>query len=897
MNGSMLTPEDIATQNHGRHSDVVNVLAKCSKKCAVQLDLHEAIMKENQTLEIVKKFFQDAKNNNVQTDDIIDGIIGGRTPIYRAAELDKADVVQELIRQRANVNLGDLEKWSPLEIARYEGHLDVVKVLLAAGAEGAEKEDYIELLHHACDEEKPVEAVQEVFDIVAKSKIETNIQLNDIINEKFDGQTPISLAVARGSEDLVKHLIDNGVNPVEKYEAKIDQNKLTKDIKEIVIELLGESNNVVLAVNIGPLHWSVLHFSVWNNQYASVEKILDHPGLDIINKLDDFGQTALHKAAIKGFDEIVDILLKQKDVDVHAKDTKGATALFLAAKNGHTDVVSMLLKSLANPNVNLGATLISPLEAARKEKHFDVVKVLLDHGAEGTEKEDYIKWLHHACGKEKPVEAVQEVLDIAKNKASIQSKDIINEELDGQTLIFRAAARGSEDLVKHLIDKGAHKLNGGNSKHSQVWGALEGRHDRIVNFLLGRKCVEDQTCAEGEQCDSALAWYNKGLCPGDVRNNKKPNLKKKKKNKNKKAEQNQYNDSIDSFNNVFGRLDKYYFFRSGKKLDLQLAQADVLIEKYGEQLHELDDVDGLPAMAGLTMVCLTYMNRARSYAEFQQFDSSENDLLRAFKIMNNEATKQTLQTRERMDAAIEVFRTIVDAQISVPKKQNFHSTLALDTKSNLLSKEHYDKPQVLQRIQQIQNTESFDLAIQEVLQVAFFDAAEKGWDDLIAFWSKLKLKFDANVKDAKRILSVKDAKGATALHYAARGGCDKVVSMLLKEGAYVNAVDANDLTALHWAVTNKKLEVARMCVDSFWDSGSTNNFNCSIQSKLEEISRKAIRKCIGSGNSYDSALFGMRKPIQKIIRSAFALERVMIRRFLGFCKSNKKHPEVHLDRK
>ncbi|GLD56916.1 kinase D-interacting substrate of 220 kDa B isoform X1 [Lates japonicus] len=54
----------------------------------------------------------------------------GHTPLMLAEEQGSLEIVQELIRRGANVNLDDVDCWSALISAAKEGHVDVVKELL-----------------------------------------------------------------------------------------------------------------------------------------------------------------------------------------------------------------------------------------------------------------------------------------------------------------------------------------------------------------------------------------------------------------------------------------------------------------------------------------------------------------------------------------------------------------------------------------------------------------------------------------------------------------------------------------------------------------------------------------------------------------------------------------------
>jgi len=60
-----------------------------------------------------------------------------------------------------------------------------------------------------------------------------------------------------------------------------------------------------------------------------------------VNARDNDGDTALHKAALRGYKGVVELLVSQ-GADVHAQDGDGRTALDEAARRGHTEIVQLL---------------------------------------------------------------------------------------------------------------------------------------------------------------------------------------------------------------------------------------------------------------------------------------------------------------------------------------------------------------------------------------------------------------------------------------------------------------------------------------------------------------------------------------------------------------------------
>lgn len=102
-----------------------------------------------------------------------------------------------------------------------------------------------------------------------------------------------------------------------------------------------------------------------------------------VNALDQEGHTALMFAAFNGHTEIVLELVGASAV-VDRRDLMGRTALLYAATGPFPETVRALLDWGAEPNIVDSDEHFSPLMHAAAEGNLEVVRILVEHGADFT---------------------------------------------------------------------------------------------------------------------------------------------------------------------------------------------------------------------------------------------------------------------------------------------------------------------------------------------------------------------------------------------------------------------------------------------------------------------------------------------------------------------------------
>ena len=150
---------------------------------------------------------------------------------------------------------------------------------------------------------------------------------------------------------------------------------------------------------------------------------------------DSAGRTALHWASAAGRTGTVHELLERGALADAAMDC-GTRPLFAACENGHLGVVCTFNRGF------------SPLFAASKQGHIEIVRELLEHGAEvDCEMMDSSTALLAAC-ESNHLEVVTELLDWG---ARVDGLDLY----PGLTPLRSASEDGSAEIVQLLITRGA----------------------------------------------------------------------------------------------------------------------------------------------------------------------------------------------------------------------------------------------------------------------------------------------------------------------------------------------------------------------------------------------------------------------------------------------------------
>ena len=297
---------------------------------------------------------------------------------------------------------------------------------------------------------------------------------------------------------------------------------MTENVKILALRLLDRFDQHISARqlllhrnrdrNPGPYFWAKreptrftgLHGASFLGITEIVATGLDTKKWDV-NARDCMGITALTWAAIKGYEEVVKILLEREDVNPDQADTgDGRTPLLWAAMYGHEGVVKTLLDQKdVNPNqadTKYGRT---PFWWAVQNGHGRVVNILLERGDVNPEQpnsEDSRTPLLWAVryGSAGVVRILLKRKDVNPNQVDAE---------DRRTPLLWAVRWGRAEVVEMLLERGDVSLDQVDPEdgHTPLLWAIKWGREEVVKMLLERKDLNpDQV--EDEDGRTPLLW-------------------------------------------------------------------------------------------------------------------------------------------------------------------------------------------------------------------------------------------------------------------------------------------------------------------------------------------------------------------------------------------------------
>jgi len=291
---------------------------------------------DNQFLTPLKRAMQNRRSGNTyivalmisSVKDVNRKLISGEFPLNFAARHGYADVVQSLLKRKANPNAEDSEGHTPLQLAIVGNHTKVADLLIPKADIRAFRTIGGETLLSWSASRGLVASVV--------SLIKQNA---DVGGKNAVGDTPLHSAAWNGHYKVVGTLLDAGADPDaldESGQTALHAAAWNGHLTSVTTLIKGGATPTPKSSRYSPLHGAA-----WQGHHEVVEALIDFKA--DINAQEDDGNTPLHKAAWRGHEKVVRILLAKK-ANASIKESSGLTPLDLAKSARKTAVIALLSK-------------------------------------------------------------------------------------------------------------------------------------------------------------------------------------------------------------------------------------------------------------------------------------------------------------------------------------------------------------------------------------------------------------------------------------------------------------------------------------------------------------------------------------------------------------------------
>ncbi len=404
------------------------------------------------------------------TDEILDAVMDG----------DQARVA-ELLRSDPSLANADSD---PLGMAAYFGHVEIVQMLLAAGASVDNTDSDAQTALHAAAQEGHVPVVRLLLDSGAsidptderdrtplrdaaeRGHPEAAMLLvqrgADVLSLADDCLTPIHAAALAGETDLALTML-------RRVDATADTAALPQLHRAVALGDEEQTKRLLSAdrtraAGTDQAGWTPLVWAAALGQTAPAALLLD-AGADA-NAVAKNGCTALHAAAEAGRTQTITLLLS-RGARPDARDEEGRTPLYCAIEAKHLEAARALLAGHADPNLQADSGQ-TPLHRAAFGVNLEAVQLLLTNGANATLADDdgetalhRVAWsgyldLHSPEDETPEAKRARFAACVAVARALLRAgADAGAVDEDGDTPLHRAAQGGSAEMVQALLAAGA----------------------------------------------------------------------------------------------------------------------------------------------------------------------------------------------------------------------------------------------------------------------------------------------------------------------------------------------------------------------------------------------------------------------------------------------------------
>ncbi len=277
------------------------------------------------------------------------------------------------------------------------------------------------------------------------------------IDNPFADGTLLGAAAARGDTQTMRLLVGSGAA----LDAK-DNNGHTplmrawmaQDLK--AMQTLLQMGADIAAENSE--HKNILHMAAAANDTAALDTLIAQRGALYIQNAMSAGEkmTPLHAAVKAGAEEAVHALIAA-GAHVNAPDGNNRSALHIAAEMGHAGLV-LTLVALGHADINTmndsPEGTYAPLHLAAIGKHENVMRLLIDLGADAHQLDKQKRTPLNICAWNGHLEGVKLLLD--ETPAEANAEDAA---MSRAHALYDALFYAHDDVAEHMLDSGKVDVN------------------------------------------------------------------------------------------------------------------------------------------------------------------------------------------------------------------------------------------------------------------------------------------------------------------------------------------------------------------------------------------------------------------------------------------------------
>lgn len=381
------------------------------------------------------------------------------------------EVANLLLERGANPGHRDNDGMTPLLLAAYEGHDNVVELLLEAGADVDETPGPEGNVSSAA-------AVTPLLAAAAMGHMKTVSRLLfwgaavDAID--CEGRTALCLAAARGSVEVVRALLDRGLD--ENHKDDLGWTPLHAAACEghrSVCAALTERGSMARVGEMDIEGRTSLILAAQEGHLSTVRLLLDRRS-PIDHRAYD-GHSALSAALLEGHAEVAELLMR-RGADTDVRDAEGRPLLYLLVLEGRLEMATLLIEKGGVPLESRDSEGRTALHVVCWQGGVELVNLLLKHGAnpnaqdsEGRPPLHSVAWTGHG--------------NVGRCLLEANGVNIHLSCHQGATALSIAAQEGHANIVAMLLERGANTDHVDKYGRSPVKVAAKHGHFNIVRLL------------------------------------------------------------------------------------------------------------------------------------------------------------------------------------------------------------------------------------------------------------------------------------------------------------------------------------------------------------------------------------------------------------------------------